>query len=752
MTAALGRIDAFERELPDEAATARLGQDLALALRPGDAVALSGDLGAGKTSLARALIRAMAGDPALEVPSPTFTLVQVYELRLPIHHFDLYRLSSPDELDELGLDEALAGGAALIEWPERAGGRLPPGALHVELVHHGDGRLARISGSGGLIERVGRSLAIRDFLGRAGWSAATRAYLTGDASARSYETVELPDQPRRILMNSPRLVLGPPVRDGKPYAEIAHSAQTVAAFVGVDRALAAQGFSVPEIFASDLDRGFLLISDLGSEGFLDPEGRPVATRYAAAAELLAVLHGKRWQPRLEVTPGVSHEVPPFDREAMLIEADLLIDWYFPYVTGRPADQKLRDGYRAAWNAVLDRLAKAETSLVLRDVHSPNIIWREERQGIDRLGLLDFQDALIGPSAYDVASLALDARVTVPVGIERSTVAAYVASRRKAGAFDEEAFAAAYAIMAAQRNAKILGIFVRLDRRDGKPAYLKHLPRIRDYLSRVIGHPSLRDVREFLEEHGLLDGAASQAVAKIPTTAMVLAAGLGKRMRPITDRIPKPLVEIAGRTLLDRGLDALATVGVEKAIVNVHYLPDQIIAHVAGQKHPMVVISDERDGLLDSAGGIVKALPALGSEPFYILNADTFWVDRGLPNLQRLALEWDASRMDILLMLADLDSATGHSGGTDFLVAPDGKLSRAKGDPSGLIYAGAAIVDPRLFAGASATPHSLNRYFDAAIEAGRLYGMKMEGHWITVGTPDAIPLAEAAVARALAAKR
>jgi len=231
--------------------------------------------------------------------------------------------------------------------------------------------------------------------------------------------------------------------------------------------------------------------------------------------------------------------------------------------------------------------------------------------------------------------------------------------------------------------------------------------------------------------------------------MVLAGGLGKRMRPITDTIPKPLVTIAGRALLDRGLDMLAAAGVEKAVVNVHHFPDQIVSHVASRSRPLVAISDERTGLLDSAGGIVKALPQLGREPFYVINADTFWIDSGEPNLIRLALAWDAERMDILLMLADLESATGHTGGTDFLVGHDGVLARAKNDPAGLIYAGAAIVNPEIFAGAPEGPLSLNRYFDEAIARRRLFGLAMRGSWITVGTPDAIPLAEAAVERALA---
>ncbi|MEQ1951538.1 nucleotidyltransferase family protein [Mesorhizobium sp. CN2-181] len=233
----------------------------------------------------------------------------------------------------------------------------------------------------------------------------------------------------------------------------------------------------------------------------------------------------------------------------------------------------------------------------------------------------------------------------------------------------------------------------------------------------------------------------------PKTAMVLAAGLGMRMRPITDNLPKPLVKIAGKTLLDWGLDSLAEAGVETAVVNVHYLPDQIVAHVASRKEPKVLISDERDGLLDSAGGIVKALKALGTEPFFILNADTFWIDRGEPNLTRLADAWDHDRMDILIMLSDLASATGHSGGVDFLRDADGRLKRAAGAAEGFIYAGAAIVHPRLFAGKPVEKSSLNRYFDEAISAGRLFGLPLEGSWITVGTPDAIAPAEAAVAKA-----
>lgn len=229
-------------------------------------------------------------------------------------------------------------------------------------------------------------------------------------------------------------------------------------------------------------------------------------------------------------------------------------------------------------------------------------------------------------------------------------------------------------------------------------------------------------------------------------AMVLAAGLGTRMRPVTDTMPKPLVPIAGRTLLDRGLDMLGAAGVETAVVNVHYLPDQIIAHVKDRTNPHCLISDERDGLLDSAGGIIKALAHLGEGPFFVLNADTFWIDSDVPNLGRLLAAWNDADMDFLLLLARLGDATGHDGGGDFSIAGDGKLSWARNSPDGLVYAGAYITHPRVFSGLEPGRRSVLPLFEAAMQAGRLRGLVMNGRWITVGTPGAIAPAEAEVRR------
>jgi MurNAc alpha-1-phosphate uridylyltransferase len=224
--------------------------------------------------------------------------------------------------------------------------------------------------------------------------------------------------------------------------------------------------------------------------------------------------------------------------------------------------------------------------------------------------------------------------------------------------------------------------------------------------------------------------------------MVLAAGLGLRMRPLTDRMPKPLVPVAGSPLLDHVLDKLADAGVSEAIVNVHYLPDQIIDHVARRSRPKVIISDERDVVLGTGGGVVKALPLLGDAPFYHLNADTMWIDGVRPNLARLAEAFDPARMDILLLMAPTASSIGYSGSGDYAMLTDGALRKRKENQVvPFVYAGVAILSPSLFADAPKGEFSLTRMFDRANEQERLFGLRMDGVWMHVGTPDAVRAAE-----------
>ena len=231
----------------------------------------------------------------------------------------------------------------------------------------------------------------------------------------------------------------------------------------------------------------------------------------------------------------------------------------------------------------------------------------------------------------------------------------------------------------------------------------------------------------------------------PTKAMVLAAGLGQRMRPLTDHLPKPLIQVAGRPLLDHVLDKLASAGVTEAVVNVHYLPDQIIDHVATRSSPRVIISDERDHVLGTGGGVVKALPLLGPAPFFHVNSDTMWIDGVQSNLARLAYAFDPARMDILLLMAPTASSIGYSGRGDYAMLPDGALrKRREHQVVPFVYAGAAILTPAFLAGVSPGPSSMPPLFSRAAQAGRLFGLRLEGLWMHVGTPDAIKAAEAAI--------
>jgi MurNAc alpha-1-phosphate uridylyltransferase len=230
----------------------------------------------------------------------------------------------------------------------------------------------------------------------------------------------------------------------------------------------------------------------------------------------------------------------------------------------------------------------------------------------------------------------------------------------------------------------------------------------------------------------------------PSKAMVLAAGFGLRMRPLTERMPKPLVPVAGKPLLDHVLDKLADAGVNDAVVNVHYLPDQIIDHVKGRARPRITISDERDAVLGTGGGVVKALPLLGDAPFFHLNADTLWIDGAQPNLTRLAAAFDPARMDILLLMAPTAGSIGYAGSGDYAMLPDGALRRRKEHQVvPFVYAGVAIMSPAIFADAPAGEFSLTTMFDRANEQERLFGLRLDGLWMHVGTPDAVSAAEQA---------
>lgn len=506
MNSEIARAAAHELALGDEAATLRLARDLAAILKPGDIVALSGHLGAGKSLLARAILRELADDPALDAPSPTFTLVQNYDTpRGAVIHADLYRVRSPDELDDLGLVEDLDQVITLIEWPDRAGSRLPAGrrldvVLEVDPARPETGRIAHLAGGVLWRARLAIAIAARRLIDSAGWGEAKRDFMLGDASTRAYERLTRDTGETAILMISPPRPDGPAIRLGKSYSAIAHLAETVDAFVAMDRGLRSLSYSAPEILAQDLTTGLLLLEDLGDEGVLDANA-PIPERYEAAALLLADLHGHTLPAILPVEEEREHIIPQFDRGALGIETELILDWYAPHIAGVTLPAVTHAEFNRIWGKLFDEILEGPTTWTMRDYHSPNLIWLEKREGHARLGLIDFQDAVLGHPAYDLVSLGQDARVDVPAALELRLLAAYGKARRAADEnFDLAGFARAYAILGAQRNTKIAGIFARLDKRDGKPIYLKHLPRIEAYLRRNLEHPALEELKGWYEAH------------------------------------------------------------------------------------------------------------------------------------------------------------------------------------------------------------------------------------------------------------
>jgi N-acetylmuramate 1-kinase len=496
----------FSLTLADETATARLMADLALLISPGDVITLSGDLGAGKTAAARAMIRYLAGDDALEVPSPTFTLAQSYDLPpFPLVHADLYRVGDPMELEEIGLSPLPEATVVLIEWPERAPEALPEDRIDIAL-SHGPGleptaRAAEVTGYGKAAAQVERLKLLRHFLTETGYADANRQRMAGDASTRSYARLIRDDDGVVILMNSPRRPDGPAVYDGKSYSAAVHLAEDVKPFVAIANGLRERGFSAPTIHHADLDTGFLITEDFGSAGLVegDPPG-PTVERYQAATDLLAALHRQVLPFILPVVPDGTYAIPTFDTDALLIEAGLMLEWYLPDRGAKPADG-LRAEFVTMWRDLLSKPAAAPRTWVLRDFHSPNLIWLDERSGVAKVGIIDFQDAVLGPAAYDLVSLLQDARIDVPEHLELALLARYIKARRAADdGFDPAGFAELYAIMSAQRNTRLLGTFARLNRRDGKPQYLRHQPRIWTYLNRSLAHPLLPHVRAWYSAH------------------------------------------------------------------------------------------------------------------------------------------------------------------------------------------------------------------------------------------------------------
>ena len=573
-----------------------------------------------------------------------------------------------------------------------------------------------------------RAAEIDDFLARSGWGGAAREPLPGDASFRRYVRLVRGGaaQSRAMLMDAP-----PPMEDVRPFLTVA-------------RWLGARGYSAPRILAEDGAKGLLVIEDFGDATFTRElaRGSGETALYEAATDVLIALHRR--------SDAASAPVPAYDDARLLAEAELLVDWFLPAIAGAKVSPAARAAHEDAWRGAFARARFVPETLVLRDYHVDNLMVLPGRKGIAACGLLDFQDAVIGPVAYDLVSLLEDARRDLAPALADAMLARYLAAFPD---LDRPAFLASYAVLGAQRAAKIVGIFTRLHRRDAKAGYLAHIPRVWRRLEADLRHPALADVRAWFDIHvprALRRAPPVEFVAAAPRRAMVLAAGRGERMRPLSDRRPKPLIAVGGRAMLDRALDALAAAGVERAVVNLHHLGAQIETHLAARTRPKIAFSRE-DVLLDTGGGVARALGLLGPEAFFVVNGDVVWTEGGVPALRRLADSWRPEDMDGLLLVQARARAIGYAGAGDFSLDAAGRLARRGGAHAPFVFTGLQILSPGLFAPdilarAPDGAFSLNAAYDGALAAGRLFGLEHDGAWLHVGTPGDLDVAEIELGR------
>jgi N-acetylmuramate 1-kinase len=296
-------------------------------------------------------------------------------------------------------------------------------------------------------------------------------------------------------MNAPQRPEGPPVDGGDSYDAVARRACTIHPFVAIAAALRQVGIHAPAVYACDLEAGLALIEDLGSEPITDVAGRPMMERYEAAIDLLSDMHRRDWPETLPLAGEAPYRLPPYDREALVVEVSLFADWYAGSEGGRSFTPEERTSFLEGWSQVLAAIDAAPRTWVLRDFHSVNLLWLPREERLWRLGVLDFQDAVLGHAAYDLASLAQDARADVTAEEEAHLKRRYVETRRKSEpGFDLDAFEAAYSILAAQRATKILGAFSRLAAAENKQGYRRHIPRVLELLRRNLTHPVLSPLR------------------------------------------------------------------------------------------------------------------------------------------------------------------------------------------------------------------------------------------------------------------
>ncbi len=590
------------------------------------------------------------------------------------------------------------------------------------------------------------------YLADNGFGAARREKLPGDASTRLYERLHLPDGGRRIFMDQPPSLetrpcppqATPDERRALGYNAMARlAAGRVDAFVACAAYLRSRGLSAPEIIVADPAQGLAVLEDLGDDLYatLIAAGADEAPLYDAAVDALVRLHAEA-PPSVLQGDGCSWPLLSYDSLVLQTGAALFLEWWPKYAGLAPFSAAAMDDWEAFWAPIRTRGEAGASVFCHRDYHAENLIWLPQREGPARVGLLDFQDALKAHPAWDFSMLLHDGRRDVSAEREAACLARYLAARPE---LDRDAVPRR---LPCPRRAE----------RDPHPVHLRppggwvraaEVPRLHPAdvaLSRALPR-RLGGTRAAARLAGRQPAAGDADMSAPPTwpaTAMVLAAGLGTRMRPLTNDRPKALVEVGGKALIDHMLDRLAGAGVTRAVVNLHAFADRLEAHLRERTAPpALTFSDERAAALETGGGLKRAIPLLGPGPVWVANIDSVWIEHGASAMAAVGGLWDPARMDVCLLLAPTGASLGFHDTGDVFLEEGGRVRFKQPDERApYVYVGVHITDPKIVAGGPDAAFSLLPIWRGLAERGRVFGVAPPGQWMHVGDPAALATAEA----------
>lgn len=475
----MNTIEFTARSLSD---TKLLAENIAKIIKSGDVITLQGNLGAGKTAFSRFLINSFFEDD-VEVTSPTFNILHPYDaLNFTINHFDLYRIEDESELENIGFFDALGDGVCLIEWPEIANNYLLNNAIIVTISNNSnDNRTISIKASQehiqqlkGLIMKNRENLLVK-FIEKNKLDHCERYRLASDASFRAYER----------LKNGTKSFM---LMDAPPEKE------KVKEFISIANYLKNNGFSAPEILDTDIENGFILLEDFGDDSFSAVLSGN--SKYNKSSE--EELYKSAIEALIELAKtDLKTDLPPYDRAVYMREVKLLSEWYLPYINSDYDTANASKEYEQIWHEILNTEGvEVQSHVILRDYHADNLMWLPTRENTAKVGLLDFQDALLGSPLYDIVSLLEDARRDVSTKTVQTCIDYYLEQNPQ---MNKEQFMEQYYIIAAQRNCKIIGIFARLAIRDGKQRYMSYLPRVWAHLEKDLQHPALAKLKNWMDK-------------------------------------------------------------------------------------------------------------------------------------------------------------------------------------------------------------------------------------------------------------